>query len=153
MPAGRPTLLNDLVAKRICEALATGQTRRCAAALGGVEHRTLCYWLAKGRKGDPKYRQFVHQIEKAEAEAEAPMVERVRQGTVGWQGAAWWLERRRRKTWKRPAFQAAEQPKPRAVGLVIDADLAAMTDEQVEAEIERLRNSDPQRRRDRGGSA
>jgi hypothetical protein len=65
------------------------------------------------------------------------MVERVRQGAVGWQGAAWWLERRRRRTWKRPVFTMPELTSKVAEGAVLDADVAAMTDEQLIAEAER----------------
>lgn len=37
MPAtGRPTKLDNLTAKRICEAIALGNTRRCAATAAGV---------------------------------------------------------------------------------------------------------------------
>ena len=37
---GRPTKLDDLTAKRICDAVATGTTQRCATEAAGVSYAT-----------------------------------------------------------------------------------------------------------------
>lgn len=42
---GRPTKLDDLTAKRICDAIKGGSSRACAAALVGVAVSTLYAWM------------------------------------------------------------------------------------------------------------
>lgn len=98
----RPTLLNDILTQAVCNSLRAGNSRRCAAAAAGVTYATLCNWLMWGRNEKEPYATFFGRIEKVEAEAEAECVEKIRNGLPGWQGSAWWLERRRRRTWKRP---------------------------------------------------
>lgn len=99
---GRPLSLNDIAAKLICDAVAAGNTRRCAAALAGISAATLGNWIRAGRHGDDRFADFLVRLEKADALAEAGAVVNVRVGQPGWQGSAWWLERRRRHSWRRP---------------------------------------------------
>lgn len=98
---GRPTMLDDLRARRIFDAVEAGATRRAAAEAAGISRSTLQEWIARGKQGDMVYVDFADRIKKAEAVAENEMVGVVRdaakKGT--WQAAAWWLERRRPKTY------------------------------------------------------
>jgi hypothetical protein len=75
---GRPTKLDDLTAKRIVDAVRAGNTRQCAAQLGGIHKATLLEWLARGRKGEQPFADFADRIARADAEAEAEMVSCVR---------------------------------------------------------------------------
>lgn len=102
MSALRSNGLDDLVQQKICAAIREGQTRKVAAELAGVSWSSLKNWVARGREpgADAKYVAFLAAVQKADAEAEAVMVETVRTHAVTtWQAAAWWLERRRQKTY------------------------------------------------------
>jgi hypothetical protein len=104
---GRPSKLDDLKAKRIVDAIANGNTRACAAGLAGCTDRAIYGWLAKGRNGDPAYVQFFQRVKEAEAKAEETMQGCLRMAALSgapgtWKAAETWLERRRRKSWRKP---------------------------------------------------
>lgn len=105
----RPTSLNDLVSQAICNAIADGNTRQCACALAGVSYASMKGWMVRGRKGEEPYATFLAKLEKADALAEAPMVEKIRGGGQGWQGALAWLQYRRRTTWRKPPQPVEQQ--------------------------------------------
>lgn len=130
---GRPTVLDDLVAQRICAAIAEGNTRRCAAQAAGVSVSALKEWMQRGRAGREPYTSFLAKLEKADAEAEAKAVKVITDAALSgtWQSAAWWLERRRRNTWRRPA---QEQERPDT-----SADVTKCSDEQLLAAVEAAR--------------
>lgn len=90
----RPSKLNPEVAKRITDALAAGNTRRAAAAYGGIEEHTLGRWIKR-------YDHFAQAVKSAEAQAEVSHVARIAQASQAgaWQASAWWLERRRHADW------------------------------------------------------
>lgn len=95
------------------QALREGNTRRAAAALGGIGESTFQEWLHE-KVG------FAAAVEKAEGECEAEMVSRVRRAALGdtWQAAAWWLERRRAAD-----FGRKDQPPPGIVTVqMVDED-------------------------------
>jgi hypothetical protein len=75
--------------RRLCDALAAGNTRRAACAFAGISQDSLGRWLRR-------YADFADAIQKAEGEAElrhVAVVTGAAQAGV-WQAAAWWLERR-----------------------------------------------------------
>lgn len=97
--AGRPPKLTPDVEAKVLQAIATGCTRRLAAAFAGIGERTLYTYMS--RTGQ-QYRQFRQAIEKAEAEAAMTMVGAVRAAApTSWQAAAWWLERKYPDEWAR----------------------------------------------------
>jgi transcriptional regulator with XRE-family HTH domain len=105
---GRPSLFDDLRAKRAVDAVRQGLSRTAVAAKTGVSRATLMDWLARGRDGEAPYADFLDRVREAEAEAEAAMVAAVRTAAVDpkhWMAAAWWLER------SRPADWAKREPK------------------------------------------
>ena len=99
MPANGPTALNDLVIRRLCDALKRGNTRLNACALARVNPSTFNQWCLKARAGNPDYLDFALKIRDAEAAAEDEAVDIIRFGRGGWQGAAWWLQRKNRTKW------------------------------------------------------
>lgn len=127
---GRPLMLNDIAAKLICDAVAAGNTRRCAAALASISYSTLKNWIRAGRHGEERFLEFLARLEKADAMAEAGAVMTVRSGAQGWQGSAWWLERRRRRMWRRPPV---EQVKPQ------EQDLSETDAAELYAAVEKLK--------------
>ncbi len=124
---GRPTKLDDLTAKRIVDAIRAGNTRACAAQLGGVHKATLLEWLALGRRGEQPFADFADRVAKADGEAEARMVAVVVKAAEdgSWQAAKAWLELRRR-VWrmKKPRQELDEQ------------DLSGKSEEELVAVVE-----------------
>lgn len=99
MPANGPTALNDLVIKRLSDALKRGNTRVNACRLARVSQSCFTEWMRKGQLGHEHYIDFALKMRDAEAFAEDEAMERIREGAVGWQGMAWWLQRRNRARW------------------------------------------------------
>lgn len=99
--AGRPTKLDDLTSKRICDALKGGLSRRAAAAVARVDDQTLCDWMKRGRTGEEPYSGFRVRVLEAEAAPEVEAVDcimnAVRKGD--WKAADTWLSKRRAIDW------------------------------------------------------
>ncbi len=74
---GRPTLLDDLVSKRIVDAAGAGVSRRAACEAANVSQRTLFGWLERGRDGEEPYAQFLQRLEAAESKRERKVVEKL----------------------------------------------------------------------------
>jgi hypothetical protein len=101
MPTGRPSALTPEVQRRLCDAIAAGNTRHDAAQFAGVGESTLRAWLAQGRRRRRgKLRALLQAVHKAEAEAVVRNVAIIqRAAATSWQAAAWWLERKRDGDW------------------------------------------------------
>ena len=83
---GRPPLLDDALAARVLQLAGAGVPRKYVADAVGVSRRAFAYWLARGRaggKGDAPYVQLLHALKKAEAEAVAVSVGRIRRAANG----------------------------------------------------------------------
>ena len=110
---GRDTKLDDLVEKRICDALKAGHSYAAAARAGGIGERTLHEWIQRGSgthptradSEDERYAQFAQRVERAEYEAEDLVVGILRSKVlcendrVALDAAKFWLERRRAEDW------------------------------------------------------
>lgn len=113
---GRPAKLTPERQKLIVELLRRGNTREAAAAGAQIDRRTMYKWLAA-------YPWFKAAVEKAEHEAEVLFVQRIFEAATQSEviehfdsrgnlltrrvkrdpkAAEWWLERRRRDTWRPP---------------------------------------------------
>ena len=101
MPTGRPTKLTPELQRRICEAIAAGNTRHDAAEYAGVGESTVRSWLAQGRpQRRGKFRAFLAAVKKAEADAVVRNVAIIQKAaSKQWQAAAWWLEPKRGEDW------------------------------------------------------
>lgn len=114
---GRPTKLSKTL---IDEAVRMIEESGCfaitvAKALG-VTERTWYNWLdaaeraagkppSKRTKNDELYLAFADGMERAEAKVEIKSLTVCRRGDLGWQGSAWYLERRHRDRWGRGAAE------------------------------------------------
>jgi len=99
---GRPSIIiDDGVRGAVLGRLARGLTRSVACRAVGISTTTLLRWTKRGEAGDEPYASFIADIEAADASGECVLQERVIAGSVGWQGAAWMLERTRRDYGKR----------------------------------------------------
>jgi transposase len=101
MPTGRPSALTPEVQRRVCEAIAAGNTRHDAAEYAGVGASTVRCWLARGRRQSRgKFQAFLAAVKKAEADAVVRNVAIIQNAAkTKWQAAAWWLERKRGEDW------------------------------------------------------
>jgi hypothetical protein len=93
-PRGRPSKYTPERVKRITDALAAGNSRRAAAAYGGISDDALGAWVRN-------FADFAEAVKSAEAQAEVSHVANIAQAARGgsWQASAWWLERRRHQEW------------------------------------------------------
>lgn len=100
---GRPTKLTPARRRKICKALADGNTRKTSSEASGISRRTFSRWMAMGedeKKGP--HRALRDAVLQAEAEATSEAVACLRKAAHrDWRAAAWWLERRRPKEWGR----------------------------------------------------
>jgi len=82
----------------------------------GVSERTWYNWLdaaekaaakppSKRTRNDELYLAFADGMDRAEARAEIKSLTVCRRGDLGWQGSAWYLERRHRDKWGRGAAE------------------------------------------------
>lgn len=66
-----------IVGDRICSLVRSGNFLETAAAIVGINRRTIYRWLTQGRRGNPEYVQFVADYEQAQADAEARHVQNI----------------------------------------------------------------------------
>lgn len=128
--SGRPCKLTPAVEKRICKALAAGNTRTDSARLADVGLTTLMVWLRRGKaqKSGP-FRQLLQAVKKAESEAVAKRVARIDAAAAkgNWQADAWWLERRRPKDFgRKDSHEVTHRGKVEHA-----VDLSKLSDEQL----------------------
>lgn len=143
---GRPTkLLDDLVTKRIVDAVAQGLPRDTAAKLARVAPSTFYGWLARGRLGEAPYLEFLERVREAEAKGEAELVERIRAAArQSWSAAAWLLERRRPARWalrrgerdERTTVPALDGLSPAAARARIAEAIAKLEEYDAQLEVE-----------------
>jgi transposase-like protein len=109
---GRSTKLDDLVEKRVLDALKAGHSYAAAARAGGIAENTLHEWVSRGRGTDPdrddpdgRYAKFAKRVDAANHEAEDLVVGVLRSKVlcendrVALDAAKFWLERRRAEDW------------------------------------------------------
>jgi transposase len=99
----RPTKLDADRQAKVCEALALGVSIEAAAAHAGLSAACVHEWMARGRKGERLYAEFLEATTRARDAAEvrfaAVVAKAAKEGSES--AARWWLERRRPETWGR----------------------------------------------------
>lgn len=103
-----PTSSYKLTPERLQRAVAllrAGNTLSATSAAIGVGRNTLRAWVKRGEgETEGAYHDLRAATHEAQGAAEARMVALVAKAAeVHWQAAAWWLERRRPRTWGRKA--------------------------------------------------
>lgn len=89
------------VQKKLCAALAGGNTLRVAAALADIRYDTVLSWIKKGNdQEEGSYHEFVAAVNHAIAVAQGTAVKTVRDAAKrDWRAAAWFLERTQPDEW------------------------------------------------------
>ncbi len=146
MATGRPTKLTPAVQRKLCKALADGNTRTDAARIAGIGLTTFKVWMIRGKKHKTGiFRAFRAAIKEAESKASSSMVGKIRKAAnEQWQAAAWWLERRRPEDFGRKATQVIEGGKK-----PITVDIKDMTSDDIKRRLAILE----QRRTGSGGAS
>lgn len=106
----RKTKLNNKIKDLILDAIKDGNTNETAAKLAGISESTFYNWVAKGKEAEKGiYRNFVDELEIAEAAAFAESVKNIRTaGKEDWRASAWYLERRDPANWGRKERVSAD---------------------------------------------
>lgn len=90
----RPTKLTPELQAAIIADVEGGASPEVAAQAAGIDRATFYRWMARGAEDEQAYVGFRDGLLKAGAMAEVAAVKYARSGESGWQGSAWWLERR-----------------------------------------------------------
>lgn len=94
---GRPSRLTPGVKERIMNTVRCGGSFKMAAQAAGIGETTFHDWKRWGEdpKGKPEYKQFLAELQQAEAEGNAARVAIVMKAArTDWKAASWLLERR-----------------------------------------------------------
>lgn len=122
----RPTVLSPEVQLAIVTALAEGNYLATACQAAGITYSGFRWWQKRWEEGDPvaqRFADFFESVNRASAVAERSALGGVRAGSPGWQGEAWFLERRFPRRWgKRDRAPVPATPR----------DLTKMTDDDLE---------------------
>lgn len=129
----RPKALTEEIQKSILESMTLGMHLKSACALAGIQMTTVQYWMRlveSGAEHAQIYADFCNSIEKVQAIAERDGLVAIRSGFPGWQGNAWFLERRFPKRWRMKKDDAVVPPPPKQVVEVrlVDASVADIDD-------------------------
>src|SRR6267142_3601228 len=128
---GRPKL-DPATTQRIVDLIRAGNYLEVAATAAGIHRSTLYRWLRHGREQKRgRYRMFLSQVEKAQAEAESRDVALIaKAASEDWRAAAWRLERKAPRRYG-PKVQLAVQQELDAVLGRLEKGLPSETYEQV----------------------
>jgi len=116
---GRPTKLSDDLILEVARGLALGAYNTTVMKALGIKERTWYAWIDKGIKAEAKppskrtkadllYLKFAMVTEQADAMGEMAALAEVRSGGFGWQGSAWFLERKHPDRWGRSRAEGNE---------------------------------------------
>jgi hypothetical protein len=97
---GRPCKFDPETERTLIRAIEDGLTLKVAASLAGICYETLNRWKKRGEGSyaEPKFRQFCHALEKANARAVQKHVQNIsNHARKDWKASAWILERRFRE--------------------------------------------------------
>lgn len=103
----RPIELTDAVARDIAKSVEGGLPYAHAAEINFVHRMTLYRWVKRGEKeirratrtksdfveSESLFVGFCYAIKRARAAAVQAKIDAINNGEIGWQSAAWWLER------------------------------------------------------------
>jgi hypothetical protein len=134
MPVGRPTKITPAVQKTIAELFFLAFTDDQVALFTGVNIRT----IARARAGG-----FCLAIKRGELARERAYRQKIWDGREGWQGAAWFFERKYPTQFAKPEIQLAINTTNQTVNntLIVTAEVAhgiSSRVKDVDAKIERL---------------
>ena len=111
--SGKITKRSEEIAKKICDLLRAGNTRRTSCAVAGISEDTFARW----HKDDADFAEAIKGAEETAVARNVALIQQAAQAGT-WQAAAWWLERRR------PADFSIKQLQEHSGGLRIEVTYA-----------------------------
>ena len=126
----KPTVLTDKAKATIVQLLAEGNYLTTACAVAGLSRDTFDHWRRRYEAGEEKamkHADFFTACERAGSVAESNALRTLRQGGLGWQASAWYLERKFPRKWGRKVVLAIPPT----------TDLDKLSDEQLQAIIDK----------------
>lgn len=129
----RPSKIHDeATRKRLLDAIRAGNYYEAACGYANIDYKTFRTWILRGEEAEKNkdeaeteapYRQFLHDLKKAEGEAETRIVALWQtQIPSDWKAAATFLERRYPKRWGRMDRLAANIEHSGQMGLHVRID-------------------------------
>lgn len=100
-------IVTELEMKRLLEAVRGGLAPERAMRQIGRPPGAWRIWLERAPK-DEQIKRLVDAVERADSDCELDAVRSVRKGGMGWQGPAWWLERRLPRVYSQQAANEAQ---------------------------------------------
>jgi transposase len=98
----KPVALTKEVQEHIVTSLLKGNYLNTACLSAGITRWTFYHWKNRFDNGDPDaqvYADFFNNIKRAECRGEELTLDRLSEGSPGWQAQAWKLERRWPQRW------------------------------------------------------
>lgn len=128
---GRPFVLTPDVQRKILDYVAEGNFLTDSVLAAGISYHCFFHWQKRWRECDPeadKYDGFFESLKNAQALANVNALRNLREGGLGWQAQAWFLERRFHKQWGKKDTVYVKGGGSKAGGW----DLGSLTDEELE---------------------
>jgi transposase len=127
-----PKLLDELVTRRIVDAVRAGASRTAAAEASRVGRSTLHLWLKRGASGEEEpYASFTAKVRQAEGELEKELLGIIKGHSANsWQAAAWILERKFQARW------AIRKPREREAAPITPEETASLIAEAAQLHAE-----------------
>ena len=122
---GRPSILSEEIVERILKHLSVGNYIKPSVEAAGINYHTFRTWIQKGEidkaeGSDTPYSLLVDRLARAQAEAEATIVDELRTSD-DWRAKAFIAERRWRDRWGKD-----EQQSKAAVTINLPAEVAGV---------------------------
>ena len=139
MTAGRPTMCTVEVADALIANVLEGVPITRAVGAAGISVSTYYAWVERARAGEDPYVEFAERVALARDEVRARMVKVVTSAAFNGdvKAAQWYLERCDREHFGRNP-ETVVHVHPPDPNTTVEAELAALTVEELEAELEAL---------------
>lgn len=125
----RPAALTPECQKLIVGYLAEGNYLETACRASGITSATFRHWRQRAEQGDPdaqQYADFFAVCKTAMAVGEVNALREVKSGRQGWQGSAWYLERRYPGRWGKKDKLELDMRKTDDMSQKTDEELASI---------------------------
>jgi hypothetical protein len=92
--AGRPTLLNATLSRKLCALLAEAHPIKASCEACGVSEASYHTWISRGEAGEKPFSEFLASTTRARAQARIRLVKEIKRCSHNdWRGWAWIAER------------------------------------------------------------
>lgn len=109
LKAGRPSKFTAKRKKKILAIVRDGNYISTACSCANISKKTFYNWVARAKAGEIPYLRFIHSLKRAESDAEADAVAKIKvAGKRDWVALMTFLERRHSLRWGRNKVDISE---------------------------------------------